>query len=337
MNKHIRTVPMHMLILAGLLPVASPGADSHCATPPSATAPSAIESPKPPEQEPPPAPPPAARERKTEAKGIAFLGVETVPVDAPTRQRLRLAEGTGLRVRLIAPQSPAHGPLQPGDVLVRFNDQILCNHEQLRALVRSTNPDDTVTLRIYRDGGELELVLCLGVVAPGPVCASPNACAPSLLPEVRLRLHGRDVPLNDLLRERIARLHGGVITIDPDAFIDFPKDVREKLREMHEDVQRHIGGLHGKIKRKWQHDEAATSTATTRVVDHDGSACLTTKDGARHLRFEDSEGKVVFDGPVDTPEQCAALPEIVRKKLETIEQLSGDAVQGPKPELEQSI
>lgn len=334
MNKYIRTVPMHMLILAGLLPVASRGAEPHCALPPPAAVPSAIESPKPCESAESKALPPAPQP-KAGAKGLTFLGVETVPVDAVTRQRLRLDEGTGLRVRFIAPQSPAHEHLQPGDVLVRFDDQILCNHEQLRALVRSKKPNDTVTFRIYRDGGAMELTLYLGVVAP-QVCAGPNSCAPSLLPEVRLRLDGRDVPLHDLLRERIARLHGGVITIDPDALMDIPKDAHEKFREMHEDIQRHLDNVHGKFREKWRREEA-TSTATTRVVDHDGSACLTIRDGARHLLFEDSAGKVIFDGPVDTPSQRAALPETVKKKLETIEQLSGNAVQSAKPGLEQSI
>lgn len=44
----------------------------------------------------------------------------------------------------------------------------------------------------------------------------------------------------------------------------------------------------------------------------EGSAELTGPEGARHLSVKDPAGELVYDGPVNTPEQLAALPDLAR-------------------------
>jgi len=39
----------------------------------------------------------------------------------------------------------------------------------------------------------------------------------------------------------------------------------------------------------------------------------------KHLTVKDKRGAVVFDGPVNTPEQRKAVPELLRPKLELLE------------------
>ncbi len=39
----------------------------------------------------------------------------------------------------------------------------------------------------------------------------------------------------------------------------------------------------------------------------------------KHLTAKDRNGKILFDGPIDTEEQRAAMPEDIREKLEKLE------------------
>jgi hypothetical protein len=343
------------------------------------------------ENAPPPVPQPEAETKPkliSTLQEVAFLGIETVQTDAATRQRLKLDEGTGLRVRLIATHSPANQKLQSGDVLIRLDEQILCNHDQLRALIRAQKPGNTVTLKLYRDGVIQELKIQLASVAIGTgggyIIPSPDSMR--LLPEVRVRIDGQDIPLRDLFNEqigeRIARLRGGVITIDPEAFKDIPDEARAKLREMQKNIQEQFegiqryfddlqdgvgdklllekrwndlkGSINGITPDLWRHDDGKSSkieisapgksltisenetltftrkkndgAVTLWMNDRDGTACLTTRDGCRCIRIQNTAGTVIFDGPVDTPEQRAAMPEAAVKKLEFLEQLSGTVV-----------
>ncbi|MDR2845002.1 MAG: PDZ domain-containing protein [Puniceicoccales bacterium] len=352
MKNHTRNIPLHMLLFAGLLPAVSATAQD-TTTPTAAT--------------PPPLPPVAAQSKiapDAPLHEVAFLGIQTAQADASTRQLLALTDGTGLRVQFVAAQSPAHAKLQTGDVLVRLDEQILCNHEQLRALIRAKKPGDTITLTLLRDGKTTEVKVQLTGIALGAVGLPIGQLRqrPSLLPEVRIRIDGRDVPLHDLLEEHIAQYRGGVITIDPDAFKDLPDDVREQIRDMQknfrQNIQRHFDSLWERfddnpnnhiIPLPHAHplprieitpdegDEAVDINAgttvsvnsvkvngaetTVSVQDRDGTACLTMRDGCRCLKFQDAAGKVLFDGPVDTPTQRADMPAPVAKKLEILEQL----------------
>ncbi|MDR1498558.1 MAG: PDZ domain-containing protein [Puniceicoccales bacterium] len=367
MKKHLRAIPLHMLLLAGIipaLPVAAAPASlcdaGAAASPPAKNA-------------------PAATTAVVPSEKTAFLGIHTERVDAATRRRLNLADDTGLRVHLVAPNSPAHGKLLPGDVLTLLNAQILCNREQFATLVRVCKPGDVVTLKIYRDGEASEVRVTLG--------STDSARANSLVPELRFRINGRDVPLGDFLHDKIARLNGGVITVDPDALSGIPEEIREHIRELQDETRRRMdetrrrmdetrrrmdetrsriekwrdqrrqkqpadalkgqklegkiapGGhkkdekpvnpKHGKIEITPENPLSGVNVSRTfsdnetetYVTDRDGTACLSMRNGLCCLKIQDTTGKVIFDGPVDTPAHRAALPKNIAKKLETIEQI----------------
>jgi hypothetical protein len=156
------------------------------------------------------------------AEKAAFLGVESAPVDALERVRLKLAAGTGLRVRFVAPDSPAADHLRPGDILVRLNEQILCNPGQLRTLIRTLAPGDVVRLGIRRDDVPLTIQVRLGEVPAGlrvfpgnaVVEAAPPARESAILPQVRVCANGREISIGDIFRGKAHSIHGGVITID---------------------------------------------------------------------------------------------------------------------------
>ncbi len=64
----------------------------------------------------------------------------------------------------------------------------------------------------------------------------------------------------------------------------------------------------------------AGNAATAEVSINDGEHDLkmSTRNGKRHLIAKDKDGKVLFEGPIDTDEQLKAVPEPIRKKVGAI-------------------
>src|SRR5882757_6163721 len=89
-----------------------------------------------------------------EKEKVAFLGVETMPVDRTVAAQLGLPRDTGLVVRHVADGSPAATLLQEHDVLTKLDDQILIDMHQLSVLVRSRKAGDEVKLTVVRGGKE---------------------------------------------------------------------------------------------------------------------------------------------------------------------------------------
>lgn len=88
----------------------------------------------------------------------AYLGVAASPTTPVLQKHLKLPEGVGLVVDYIEPGSPAEvGGLEVYDVLVRLDEQLLVNSQQLAVLVRTYEPRSEVKLRIVRAGEPSEL------------------------------------------------------------------------------------------------------------------------------------------------------------------------------------
>ena len=68
---------------------------------------------------------------------ITFLGVSTFHLSPSLREHLEIAEGFGIQVHEVMPDSPADlSGLKKNDILLRFNDQLLISPEHLSLLVR---------------------------------------------------------------------------------------------------------------------------------------------------------------------------------------------------------
>ena len=231
--------------------------------------------------------------RPNEMEQVTFLGVETTPVDPALAAQLNLTKGTGLAVRTVLPDSPAAGVLQPHDVLLRLNDQILINTPQLAVLVRSYKPGVAITLTFLRGGKEQTAKVTLGEhtvpkdrlfgLAPGmewhglPPAGIPGQDPDHLLWMMEL---GKDGPPRAIINRRI----------------DGPRRVEIEMRT----------------------DEGALE-----FKDERGTLQLVNEAGGKQLTVKDPAGQLIFEGPVNTPEQRAALPADVRERLERIERLRG--------------
>ena len=248
---------------------------------------------------------------------LAFLGVATSPVPPVLAAQLGLPEGFGLVAEEVAADSPAEkAGVQRFDVLRLFNEQQLTDPGQLAALVRAQGKDAEVTLTLLRKGQEQKVTLRLTERA---------------MPE---RRPGE-------MREQIERLKDGagdgVRRMQEQA-----RDLEKRLREYQERIKNWRGAPGEEMPKppefhppaesaKGRRDErprvpeagraATRSTANAKVQmkDDSGEIEVTSTDGRRHLLAKNAKGETVFDGPIDTPEQIRALPEDLRKKVESID------------------
>jgi hypothetical protein len=173
-------------------------------------------------------------------ENVTYLGVSTSPVPQVLRKQLTIPRGVGLVVDSITQDSPAaKGGLEEDDVLVRFDDQILVNTEQLGVLVRIKKPGDTANLTVIRQGQERVLTVTLSekemmVSDAGDVQADWTMdLGPGLLaPSANVRIFGEaDVDgLRDILLEgmKIGDVH-----------MIF-KDGEHSLEVTRKDGQRHL-------------------------------------------------------------------------------------------------
>lgn len=226
----------------------------------------------------------AAGQASGHAERPTFVGVELIPVDAPTRTLFKLPEAGGLLVIGIAPGSPAEGRLGQGDILLKLDDQMLVNREQLRALVRARKAGESADFTVSRGGRETRVSVKL---APAP----EGLAGPSW---------------------------GEVFPLDPRRYEDLMGKLTERTRRMLEDdcpghVSHHktsgdvsvsIGGDGVRIvtTRTWSRPE--------------GDVTVVYRDGKKTVTVKGADGKVLAEGEFDDALR-AKLPAWARETLES--------------------
>lgn len=210
----------------------------------------------------------------------AFLGLTTSPATATLREQLKLQRGIGLTVDFVDEDSPANAAgVKQHDVLTKLDDQWLVNFQQLAVLVRMHKPGDTVKLTYIRQG-ESKTVDVKLIERELPVM--DEHFGPWMMPHE---------PAGHQFWQRFFEPGGRQGMKGPKDMPGMPKG---------------FGAGAGSVMSMTRADDEHTLSLTV------------TMDG-KHLVARDKTGKVLFDGPVNTPEQRAKVPADVLKKLEALE------------------
>ncbi len=92
-----------------------------------------------------------------------WLGVQIQQIDEEIAEGLGLESANGALVASVVPESPADAAgLQPGDVIVGFEDAEIEDIKDLTRQVAAVRPDSEVELQVWRDGKTVELEVDLG-------------------------------------------------------------------------------------------------------------------------------------------------------------------------------
>jgi serine protease Do len=252
-----------------------------------------------------------------EMEKVAYLGVETMPVDPTMAAQLGLARGTGLVVRRVAEGSPAEGLLQPHDILTKLDDQILVNMAQLSVLVRNRKAGDQIKLSYIRAGKEATASAQLGE-REVPKLAWQGAMG---VPAVQVFGHGAPMAGSGGIAFSQAMpgapgVHGFhstpaiPATEAGDVMRVIGGDRQNWFAHPRVHVLRRAGGMGSTIL-----DLAAGNFVFS---DEQGSVEVNASGDKRELTVKDHDGKVTFQGPINTPEEHAKLPAEVRARIEAI-------------------
>jgi serine protease Do len=99
-----------------------------------------------------------------------WLGVSIQDIDPATAKALNLGNLTGVLVADVTKGSPAdNAGIKRRDVILDLNGNPVTNANDLRNRISSFKPGTEVTLRVYRDGKEMDIPVKIGELTPGNV------------------------------------------------------------------------------------------------------------------------------------------------------------------------
>src|SRR5262245_45206455 len=248
---------------------------------------------------------------------VTYLGVDTSQVPTVVSDQLGLAKGFGLVVDYVEPNSPAAtAGVQQNDILKMLNDQILVEPSQLRKLLQTFSEGTEVTLTVLRKGQEQKLTA-------------------------------------KLARKEVPQQRGAFPGGNHDGHWDFDAtgDMKEQMQELKEQLKEQLGDQRGIIRdavtqaheaARRARDDARRAADQLRIFfeddgevkaskidlgkaqivfsDDKGELKLANVDGKRLLTVKDSQGKLVFSGPVETKEDLDKMPADVRERYNRLEQ-----------------
>jgi hypothetical protein len=277
-------------------------------------------------------------EEAKEVKQPVYLGIVTKSVSSDLRSQLGIPAGTGLVVRQVQEGSPAaKAGLQTHDVLLRFDEQILVNSEQLRVLVRSRKDGDSVDLDILRGGKAQKVKAILREApqedrpfwnfwktdpsSPPPPPPAPDAPQSSKESPPPPSPKAQEPQFWDNFFEGIFEQDETRISLN----LEELENSLEAMKKRVEDWRENLGKQNAPA-----FFETIAANAGEKIVLHienqrfyykdpEGSVLVNLKDGRRHLRVVDASGEKLFNGFWDG-NNAVSLPPSVQERLEFVQE-----------------
>ena len=275
-----RQIPLHMLLLAGLIGTAE-AKDKE----------------------------PASSAAKPAAAGVAYAGLNVGPRDEAVAS---VPAGVGIVVGFIDPKGPSVGKIEEGDILTRLDDQVLFNAEQFRALVRTRQPGEKVKLTLLRGPEPMVVELTLAARTDREPRAEAKdgarAAARGLPPGVTIVGPGGVIP-PELLKQ-LQELQAGVLSA-PGGRSNIPSVDELRSRAGSSNSSSHSFSF--------SFGSGAKSSSTSMASDAEGSVTIQQEDGKKRAVVKDKDGKTLFEGDVTDQAAVDKLPADVRRRLQLVE------------------
>jgi len=288
-----------------------------------------------------PQPEPTAR------KDVPWLGISTSEASETLAAQLDLGPGVGLVTTYVAPGSPAEkSGLQKNDVLVQFDDQSLVHPAQLRKLVRVRKEGDVVKLGYYRAGKRQTVSVTLGLTRVEQGLWGDEAHAwKGNLKDLSKQL--QDLHIDETVRDqmRMLRQSLGNIKIDQKEVQEDVRKGMEQARKAIEEAVRSVTNAEPlrKVLENLAHSGVIVDDKADVIVRSSGKnirsmvksdetgTIVIVSNPKLHLTAHDKEGKLLFDGPVESEEERAKVPQDLWKRVEPlVDQIHSSAEQPEK-------
>ncbi|MDB6076968.1 MAG: hypothetical protein JWO82_715, partial [Akkermansiaceae bacterium] len=259
----------------------------------------------------PPIPEPAA------AAASAYLGVGGAEVPDILAEHLKLADGQGIVIRTLDPESPAaKAGLAANDVITRIDGKSVGSHDELRQIMSGHKPGDDVTIDFIDKGDARTVHATLGTGRSARSIADSGGALDQLM------LQGVPPEQAQRIRDAVERNLRAFEHADRD--IARQGDVAEQLhRNLQDRIQKMMGARRG-IEFKGNFGGGSPngmsfkSSSSVKLLDDKGSIELRSEDDSKTVRALDKDGKVQWEGPCNTDEDKKAMPEDVRDRVEKL-------------------
>ena len=272
-------------------------------------------------------------------KEMPWLGVGLQEADEPLAAQLGLKTGEGLVVSYVATNSPAaDAGIQKNDVLVDLDGQMLVDSVQFRKLIQMHADGDSVKLEFYHAGKRMSVNVKLamhkfvGASMDGeytPFGSEKQFLFTPKLPNLP------DFDTTKLSTQfQLARDQAG-------------RAMDEAKRAVEEAMRQSFNGTDGVNHKLWViqqklgdlanggvnlHNDATVvvknegGPVRTMVKKDDSGTYVIVADPAKHLTAHDVNGKLLFDGPIDSVDQQQKVaPEVWKKAQPMLDQLNSNS------------
>jgi hypothetical protein len=270
--------------------------------------------PQPPGQ---PHPPPPGGHEKAPKVPMIFLGVETSQVPSVVSEQLGLSKGLGLVVEYVVPNSPAAAAgVQQNDILKMLNEQILIEPSQLRKLLQTFSEGADITLTILRKGQEQKVTVKL--------TKKEKPQRHSWAPGDKHEWHWDFDDTGDLdeqmqgLKEQLQEQLGAQRGVIRGAVMK----AHEAARRAREDARRAAREIRILSKDNGTLKATRIDLGNAQIVfsDDKGEMKIENVDGKKIVTAKDTQGKLLFSGPVETKEDRDKMPADIRERYEKLQQ-----------------
>ena len=240
-----------------------------------------------------------------------YIGVVLGPVPAILAEHLKLDEGVGFVIQETVPGGPSDlAGIQANDILLDVNGTQVGLREEVRDLVEQNQIGDEVKLGVLQKGERKEFSVTLAP-APHPPIAD-HGMAQFLGGGLAIPLEGAELDkfLQDFPNNRADAIRDA-LELNLRQFEGFHGEAEEMdgfHQELMQRLQREMGG--GK-----KLNFGIDSESTVRFMDDEGSIEMKSSNGNREARAYDKEGNLLWEGPYDTEQDKAAVPDGIRERL----------------------
>lgn len=289
---------------------------------------------------------------KETSKEVAWLGVSTEEVSDALASQLGLQSGEGLVVVYVAPDSPAaKAGIEKHDVLVELGDQLLVHPAQLRKLVQARKEGESVNIRLFRRGQKHTVSATLGKTTERAFLWLEG-------PRIDQNQHvTRRGTIGANIDQPMRNLHGALTRGTEDQRkieIELERSV-EQARKSLQDALRHnargasfLGQEAEELEALARGDVDIRKDATvvvrrdansvkTIVKTDDSGTCVIVANPRKRLTAHDQDGKLLFDGEIETQEQQEKIPQELQPKVKRLlEQMGPVEREEPKPQAQSS-
>lgn len=260
----------------------------------------------------------------------AYLGLGTGELPALLAEHLKLPFGGGVVVHTLDPDGPAaKAGLVENDILTEIAGKTVGSQDGLRDVVTAHKPGEEVEIK-YIHRGEAKSARVALTKAPAE---APRIAGRNTPPVDRLRLNGMPEDQARLLREAFEHSRRQMEELTDDQLMDpgalIGRGMSPRIQQMLQGLQNMPGDI-------GNGGGSFSVGGTIRIMDDQGSVEVNSNNGDKKVRVLGRDGKVEWEGPYNTEEDKAKVPDDVRDRIEHLNidmDFKGNGIRlGPRPQ-----